>query len=272
MRATYSPSTCGMHHMSRRHGLRSSSARRRRTVSRDTAAWSVSRTLSPASRSSVQRLRPAGGLEQAAATSSAVAFPDSLRAAPGRGSSLRAASRLPSTKRRLVRYTVEPPTETTRAISSSPTPASAASRICARLILRAACLPPPSIAVSWARSAHRVPPCSVCSSPVPPLSRTTMNRAAESAPEFTQKQGQYLAFISAYTLVNRRPPAQADFQRFFRVTPPTVHQMLLTLKKAQLISRKPGVARSIVVLVERDQLPRLHPVEDQTVKSYVTRY
>jgi hypothetical protein len=44
----------------------------------------------------------------------------------------------------------------------------------------------------------------------PPLSRTTMNRAAESAPEFTQKQGQYLAFIDAYTLVNGRPPAQAD--------------------------------------------------------------
>src|SRR5689334_24591890 len=82
-----------------------------------------------------------------------------------------------------------------------------------------------------------------------------MNRAAESAPEFTQKQGQYLAFIDAYTLVNGRPPAQADIQRFFRVTPPTVHQMLLTLEKAQLISRKPGVARSIVVLVERDQLP-----------------
>jgi DNA-binding MarR family transcriptional regulator len=106
----------------------------------------------------------------------------------------------------------------------------------------------------------------------PPLSRTTMNRAAESAPEFTQKQGQYLAFIDAYTLVNGRPPAQADIQRFFRVTPPTVHQMLLTLEKAQLISRKPGVARSIVVLVERDQLPPLHPAQEQTVKSYGTRY
>jgi hypothetical protein len=35
MRATYSASTCGMHHMSLRHGLRSFSARRRRTVSRD---------------------------------------------------------------------------------------------------------------------------------------------------------------------------------------------------------------------------------------------
>src|SRR3954447_2297085 len=93
----------------------------------------------------------------------------------------------------------------------------------------------------------------------PPLSRTTMNRAAESAPEFTQKQGQYLAFIDAYTLVNGRPPAQADIQRFFRVTPPTVHQMLLTLEKAHLISRKPGVARSTVFPANRARPPRLHP-------------
>jgi hypothetical protein len=43
-------------------------------------------------------------------------LPVSLRFAPGRGSSLSARSRLPSTKRRLVRYTVEPPTATVRAI------------------------------------------------------------------------------------------------------------------------------------------------------------
>jgi hypothetical protein len=35
----------------------------------------------------------------------------------------------------------------------------------------------------------------------------------------------------AYTLVNERPPAQADIQRFFRLTPPSVYQMLLTLKR-----------------------------------------
>ena len=69
-----------------------------------------------------------------------------------------------------------------------------------------------------------------------------------SPSKFTPKQGQYLAFIDAYTLLNRRPPAQADIQSFFRVTPPTVYQMLLTLEKAGLISRKPGVARSITVL------------------------
>ena len=64
---------------------------------------SVSLTISPASSSRVQRARPAGGLEQAVATSRASSLPVSLRAAPGRGSSLSAASRLPSTKRRLVR-------------------------------------------------------------------------------------------------------------------------------------------------------------------------
>ena len=37
-----------------------------------------------------------------------------------------------------------------------------------------------------------------------------MNRAAgDSHPIFTPRQGQYLAFIHAYTLVNGRPPAQA---------------------------------------------------------------
>ncbi len=63
-----------------------------------------------------------------------------------------------------------------------------------------------------------------------------MNRVGESPSKFTPKQGQYLAFIDAYTLLNRRPPAQADIQSFFRVTPPTVYQMLFTLEKAGLIS------------------------------------
>jgi hypothetical protein len=42
------------------------------------------------------------------------------------------------------------------------------------------------------------------------------------SPRFTEKQGQYLAFIYTYVLLNRQPPAEADFQRFFRVTPPSV--------------------------------------------------
>jgi hypothetical protein len=43
----------------------------------------------------------------------------------------------------------------------------------------------------------------------------------DSRPGFTARQGQYLAFIHAYTLVNGRPPAEADMQRFFRVSGPS---------------------------------------------------
>src|ERR1700686_3545735 len=59
----------------------------------------------------------------------------------GRGSLLSATCKLPSTKRRLGRYTVDPPAATLMAMSSSLIPASTAKRICARLSLRAACFP-----------------------------------------------------------------------------------------------------------------------------------
>jgi DNA-binding MarR family transcriptional regulator len=81
----------------------------------------------------------------------------------------------------------------------------------------------------------------------------------DSRPKFTPTQGQYLAFIYLYTLLNRRPPAEADIMRFFRVTPPTVHQMILTLERVGLISRQPRVPRSIAVLLDRSALPELNP-------------
>jgi DNA-binding MarR family transcriptional regulator len=65
-------------------------------------------------------------------------------------------------------------------------------------------------------------------------------------PSFTAKQGQYLAFIHAYTLVLGRPPAEADLQRHFRVTPPSVHSMVLSLERSRLIRREPGRARTSV--------------------------
>ena len=77
------------------------------------------------------------------------------------------------------------------------------------------------------------------------------------APNFTPRQGQYLAFIYAYTRVLGRPPAEADLQRHFGVTPPSVHQMVLTLERAGLIRRRPGAARSIEVLVAPELLPVL---------------
>jgi DNA-binding MarR family transcriptional regulator len=46
-------------------------------------------------------------------------------------------------------------------------------------------------------------------------------------------------------------------QRYFRVSPPTVHQMVLTLEKRGFITREPGKARSIRVLLPPEELPYL---------------
>jgi len=74
---------------------------------------------------------------------------------------------------------------------------------------------------------------------------------------FTEKQGEYLAFIYVYSHMFQRPPAETDMQRYFHVSPPSVHQMVLTLDRAGLIRRQPGVARSIEILVPPDELPIL---------------
>ena len=68
-------------------------------------------------------------------------------------------------------------------------------------------------------------------------------------PRFTDKQGQYLAFIHAYVVLNGRPPAETDMERFFRVTPPTVHSMVIKLEACGFIRRIPRQARSIELVV-----------------------
>jgi DNA-binding MarR family transcriptional regulator len=95
--------------------------------------------------------------------------------------------------------------------------------------------------------------------------------SGEPRRSFTPKQGQYLAFIDAYTRVNRRPPAEREIQRHFGVTPPSVHQMILTLERAGLIRRQPGTPRSIEVLVPPEDLPVLQ-APNQTVKTSAPRY
>lgn len=75
--------------------------------------------------------------------------------------------------------------------------------------------------------------------------------------EFTEKQGQYLAYIYNYTTMHGRSPAEADLQDFFRVSPPTIHQMILKLEEKGLISRMQRQARSIKLLVDPDKIPKL---------------
>jgi DNA-binding MarR family transcriptional regulator len=87
-----------------------------------------------------------------------------------------------------------------------------------------------------------------------------LNRMAgvsPSAKTLTPKQGQYLAYIYLYTRLHRRPPAEADIQQYFRVSPPSVHQMVLTLERAGFIRRQPRTPRSIELLVDPKQLPEL---------------
>ena len=89
------------------------------------------------------------------------------------------------------------------------------------------------------------------------MSQSLDQRPGAGEPSFTQIQGQYLAFIYAYSRIFKQPPAEADMRRHFGVTAPSVHQMVLTLEKAGLISRTPGAARSIQLLVPPEALPIL---------------
>ena len=74
--------------------------------------------------------------------------------------------------------------------------------------------------------------------------------------DYTPRQGQYLAFIY-YTKIHGVPPAEADMQRYFRVSPPAVHEMVKTLERQGLIEREPGRPRSIRLLLTRAELPDL---------------
>lgn len=69
-------------------------------------------------------------------------------------------------------------------------------------------------------------------------------------PNYTRLQGRYLTFIQEYLRLHRVAPSEGDLQAHFQVTPPTVHQMIVTLASKGLIERVPGKARSIRLLVE----------------------
>jgi hypothetical protein len=92
------------------------------------------------------------------------------------------------------------------------------------------------------------------------LNRTSASRAAP----FTALQGQYLSFIHTYEGIHGCAPAEADLQRHFAVTPPSVHQMIVTLERKGLITRVAGAARSIKLQISPTALPPLEH-RDQSV-------
>jgi SOS-response transcriptional repressor LexA len=88
-----------------------------------------------------------------------------------------------------------------------------------------------------------------------------MSSANHTAARWTAKQGQYLAFIYAYSTLCGRAPAERDMEQFFRCTAPSVHSMVKTLEREGYIRRQPGVARSIELLVIPEALPILRRPE-----------
>ncbi len=94
----------------------------------------------------------------------------------------------------------------------------------------------------------------------------------KSGARFTEKQGHYLAFIHTYSYMFRQPPAEADIQRHFRVSPPSVHQIIVTLERNGFIRRQPGVPRSIEILVPLESLPILEWLGIKNVKITVTNH
>src|SRR5258707_15342681 len=94
----------------------------------------------------------------------------------------------------------------------------------------------------------------------PPFSSDSQTAKAPR-PAFTPRQGQFLAFIHLYRKLHRRSPAELDLVKFFRVTPPSAHGMVVKLEELGLITREPGVARSSRVAVPEEQVPELEDVE-----------
>jgi repressor LexA len=87
------------------------------------------------------------------------------------------------------------------------------------------------------------------------------NEDEGSMATFTHRQGQFLAFIHLYRLLHRRGPAETDLVRYFRVTPPSAHLMIVKLEELGLISREPAVPRSARIAIPMDEVPALEPVE-----------
>ena len=83
---------------------------------------------------------------------------------------------------------------------------------------------------------------------------------------YTERQGQFLAYIHQYSIVNGCAPAEADMQRFFQITPPSVHSMVLTLERRGFIRRVLGQARSITLIVLPEFLPPLKRVQHRPFK------
>jgi hypothetical protein len=76
---------------------------------------------------------------------------------------------------------------------------------------------------------------------------------AQDVRQPTKRQFEYLAFIHKYIARFGRAPAEADIERHFLVSAPSVNQMMQTLERLGFIARQRGVPRSIRICIELPQ-------------------
>lgn len=88
-------------------------------------------------------------------------------------------------------------------------------------------------------------------------SRRSAKKPEKPKAPFTARQGQYLAYLDLYRKLHRCGPSENEIARYFRVSPPSAHQMIVKLEEEGLITREPGVARSVRVTVPKGEIPDL---------------
>ena len=88
-------------------------------------------------------------------------------------------------------------------------------------------------------------------------SRSTKNRSLVHEEIAEKPHATDVRSTAADARVHGLPPSEADMQRYFRVSPPAVHQMILTLEARGLVERVPRTPRSVRLMLPRSDLPDL---------------
>ncbi|MEN3293603.1 MAG: hypothetical protein V7642_2856 [Burkholderiales bacterium] len=81
----------------------------------------------------------------------------------------------------------------------------------------------------------------------------TMPTTNHNPVQWTDRQGQYLAFIYAYMTIHRQAPAERDTERFFRTSPPSVHNMLKALD-----AQPAKTTRTKIAVIRRKEIMQAH--------------
>lgn len=92
-------------------------------------------------------------------------------------------------------------------------------------------------------------------------------KPSESPARFTARQGQVLAFLEAYRRLNRRGPSEVEIGKYFRITPPSVNQMMVKLEEKGLITRQAGVPRSARVAIAKEEIPALEDTDEPQAEA-----